>query len=667
MRFIGCKENLLQYIEGILRDKNITTGVFCDIFTGTTVVARHFKKKGFKLITNDNLHFSYVLQKAYIENNSFPIFEKLMKDFFHINLTNNGKAAIQIVLQFLNNIPGKKGFIYENYSPEGTRNKKYERKYFTGDNAQRIDSIREIIKDWFKVELILENEFYVLLASLIEAVPGVSNISGTYGAFLKEWDPRAHKKLTLEIPEVIPGLLSHQVCKMDSNEMIKEIECDVLYIDPPYNTRQYPPNYHILETIATWDSPRLTGKTGMRPYNDQKSQYCQKEKCVEALEDLIKNARAKHILLSYNSEGLIPEREIKRIIESKGKLEITEIPHRRYKSHSHGKQKNSVIEKIYYVNTFLYKPILPIVSDINRVSESLYLDFYRKLEVEKRDKFIIQTQQGNIDKRNKLNDLTGREWLYFLNSVEVTSYPTKGKESYGHNLRKIHPSPKPPQLMKKIIEFFTKENQLVLDPFMGVGGTLLGCSLCNRRGVGIDLSEKYINIYKKVCQQENLREQIAIVGNSKEIDKILKDFPEKFDLILTDPPYGNMMAKKKTGEAKKKNGDDAPTPFTLSIDDLGNLPINQFLIELRRIIEKCINFLKDRKYLVIFTKDFQPTKKYHNMLHLDIVNELSKIDYLSYKGYKIWYDKTINLYPYGYPFAFVPNQLHQFILIFRKE
>jgi hypothetical protein len=101
--------------------------------------------------------------------------------------------------------------------------------------------------------------------------------------------------------------------------------------------------------------------------------------------------------------------------------------------------------------------------------------------------------------------------------------------------------------------------------------------------------------------------------------------------------------------------------------DLGNLSYEQFLPELREVMEKSTSLLKNKGYLVIFCKDMQPTKKHHNMLHVDIINEISKIPNIYFKGYKIWYDKTINLYPYGYPYSYVSNQLHQFILIFRKE
>jgi DNA modification methylase len=278
--------------------------------------------------------------------------------------------------------------------------------------------------------------------------------------------------------------------------------------------------------------------------------------------------------------------------------------------------------------------------------------------------------KGRYDARNSLNDLTGAEWVFFLNSVETTAYPTKGPESFAHDIRKIHPSPKPPQLMRKMIQFFTKKGGWVLDPFMGVGGTLLGCSLCDRNGVGIDLDQGYIEAYKKVCDREKLTQQLTIHGDAREVISLVRglpEIPEQFDLVLTDPPYGDMMARAQTGEKKKRTGLANATPFTDSEHDLGNLPLDDFLIELRKIIEASVALLKPRGYCVVFCKDLQPTLQHHNMLHADIVEELLKISDLTFKGYKIWYDKTPTLYPFGYPFAFVANQLHQYILIFRKE
>ena len=270
------------------------------------------------------------------------------------------------------------------------------------------------------------------------------------------------------------------------------------------------------------------------------------------------------------------------------------------------------------------------------------------------------------DPRNRLNDLTGSEWVHFLSSVEATAYPTKGPHSYGHNLRRVHPSPKPPQLMGRIVEFFTRRGEWVLDPFMGVGGTLLGCSLAGRSGVGVDLSAEYVDTYRRVSAQEHLPLQTAIVADSRR----LLDCPEvagrQFDMVLTDPPYGDMMGRPQSGEKKKRTGDASATPFTASDQDLGNLNYPDFLSELTAILSLSLRVLKPTGYMVIFAKDLQPTPEHHNMLHADLVIRLAALDDLAYRGCKIWYNQVPRLYPFGYPYRFVANQLHQYILIFQK-
>lgn len=272
---------------------------------------------------------------------------------------------------------------------------------------------------------------------------------------------------------------------------------------------------------------------------------------------------------------------------------------------------------------------------------------------------------------NSLNDLSGGEWLNFTRSVVSTWYPTNGRESYAHSIRKVHPTPKPPQLMKEIIEFFTKENEIVFDYFMGVGGTLLGSSLSGRRALGIDLNQDYIEAYKSASMSLGLPEQTTICGDSLVIlqdGSQINDFlnNELFSLILIDPPYGNMMARKKTGGDIPVYGEEA-TPFTSSTNDLGNMELNQWLQLLKESVWKSLKYLKPKGYVVTFIKDLQPKKKQVNLLHADIVYALNDIPNLFYKGMKIWEDKSVKLFPYGYPLSFVANQTHQYILIFRKE
>ena len=305
------------------------------------------------------------------------------------------------------------------------------------------------------------------------------------------------------------------------------------------------------------------------------------------------------------------------------------------------------------------------------------------------ENLINKGDRGFYHKKNPLNDLTGKEWIYFTNSmletdfdneeefkdwlnyisdsVIDTRYSTSGEDGFEHKLRKQHPTPKPPQLMRDIIAFFTKEEQTVLDPFMGVGGTLIGASLINRNAIGIDLDKKYIDIYKEVSKKLGYKIQKTYVKDALKIDKIKSLSEIQVDAIITDPPYANMMSKAKTGGDKtKKNEIGTLTPFTENKDDIGNLDYFEFLNSLKIIIEKSLLLLKEKGYLIVFTKDLQPTKQHHNMLHADIVEKLSEIDGLNYKGFKIWYDKSLNLFPYGYPYSYVSNQLHQYILIFRK-
>lgn len=272
---------------------------------------------------------------------------------------------------------------------------------------------------------------------------------------------------------------------------------------------------------------------------------------------------------------------------------------------------------------------------------------------------------------NSLNNLSGGDWLNFTTSVFSTFYATKGKDSYAHEIRKIHPSPKPPQLMKAIIEFFTKENELVFDYFMGVGGSLLGAGLSGRKAIGIDLNKKYIDAYKKAANEIGVDifptmcgDCLEILNNKDKMQLLLND--EKISLVLIDPPYANMMSKKKTGGDISIYGNTA-TPFTNDERDFGNIIRDDFYDCLKKSIELVLPYVKKRGYIIVFIKDLQPEKKNVNLLHSDIIVKLNEISMLNYKGLRIWVDKSAKLFPYGYPFSFVANQIHQYILIFKKE
>lgn len=326
MNYIGSKLSILEYIDETIddfvkpKDKRMT---LCDIFSGTGAVGKYFKKKGYNIISNDIQYYSYIIAKHFIENNNEIEFKKLKEKKIE-------------PFEYLNNLDEIDGFIYNNYSLGGTNGKEYERQYFSDDNAKKIDAIRTKIEEWKKKNLIEDNEYNFLIGSLIESADKVANTASVYEAFLKKLKTSAQKPLELKPIDIVINkeCTELKVYNCDCNELIKTIKGDVLYMDPPYNTRKYDTNYHMLETIALYDNPEIKGKTGVRTETTKKSKYCIKRKASETLEDLIKNAKFKYILLSYNDEGIIPIEEIKRIMSKYGKYKCYEKKHKRFKADS---------------------------------------------------------------------------------------------------------------------------------------------------------------------------------------------------------------------------------------------------------------------------------------------------------------------------------------------
>lgn len=351
MRFIGNKEKLLDKIHKTVLSTGITEGSFCDFFSGTSNVGRFFKERGFEITSSDLLYFSYVLQKAYIENNGEPEFKKLLNKIGKKS-SSLFSSPFDMVREHLNNLKGTEGFVYKNYTEEGTKGSRFTRKYFTSENGKKIDAIRLTIEDWKRNKLINEKEYFVLLAALIESVPFYANISGVYAAFLKKYDPRSLKTLEIKPITFYSGSKKHNVYNGDSMKIVNIINTDILYLDPPYNERQYAPNYHLLETIALYDNPQIKGVTGMRDYTNQKSEFCNRDKAIIALDKVAKNAKYKHLILSYNSEGIMKEKDIIATLSKYGKVELKNIEYLRFKSNSNGesKHKKTVHEQLYVLS-----------------------------------------------------------------------------------------------------------------------------------------------------------------------------------------------------------------------------------------------------------------------------------------------------------------------------
>lgn len=322
MRYIGGKSLLLDNINAVIAENADDATSVLDIFAGSTIVSDNFKKKGFTTLSNDFLFFSYVIQRGTIALNKKPTF-----------------AGLEIAdpISYLNNltiadtdISIEQCFIYNNYSPVG----ECQRMYFQPDNALKIDIIRLTIENWYVNKKLTDDEYFYLLSCLINAVPFISNITGIYAAYLKHWDVRTYNALELKEPELFDNGKINICYNKDYTELLSS-EVDILYADPPYNSREYLPNYHLLETIARYDYPTIKGVTGMRDYTEQKSVFCKKATVEAAFEQLIRDAAAKYILISYNNESLLSTEklcEICRKYAVDDSFRLYEYDYRRYKN-----------------------------------------------------------------------------------------------------------------------------------------------------------------------------------------------------------------------------------------------------------------------------------------------------------------------------------------------
>jgi len=321
-RFLGNKYKLLGFIEDIVNEKCNGFGIFCDIFAGTGVVGDRFNEKSIKVIANDLLVSNFLPLMTFIGTSEI--------DFKEI------KRKIDV----LNNVEEQN----DNYFSEHFGNT-----FFTLENARKIGAIREKINEIAETD----NEKAALITSLIYAVDKVANTVGHYDAFRKKLDTVQH--LQLLVPYFEPENNSNnEVYREDANKLIREIKCDVLYIDPPYNSRQYSDAYHLLENLVSWEKPLVYGKAKKMDRSHIKSNYCL-QSATKSFADLISNSNCGHILVSYNNTGeskdgrsnaRIGDEQILEILKTRGKVDIFE---KDYKAFTAGKSyTDGHTERVFY-------------------------------------------------------------------------------------------------------------------------------------------------------------------------------------------------------------------------------------------------------------------------------------------------------------------------------
>ncbi len=326
-RYLGNKQKLLKFIENIINLKVESWNSFCDIFSGSGVVGYHFNRKDKRVISNDLLYHNFITNSAFLDNSSFNL------------------EKIESYIDSYNSLDIKE----ENYFSIN-----FGDRYFSIDNARKIGFIREDIEKRYKKKDINLKERYILITSLIYAMDKIANTVGHYDAYIKR-DIKDKDLILKPLNIDIEKNIGNRVYNRDANRLIREIECDILYIDPPYNSRQYCDLYHLLENLALWQKPKLFGVAKKFDRTNLKSEYNKKE-ALKAFEDLVENAKSRYILLSYNnmankgnsrSNARMSDSKILGVLEKKGEVEVFEKSYKEFNSGKSSIKDNK--ERIFFV------------------------------------------------------------------------------------------------------------------------------------------------------------------------------------------------------------------------------------------------------------------------------------------------------------------------------
>ncbi len=345
MRYLGSKDRLLPIIQSLLYEKGLLNPSFrfFDAFCGTGSVANSLKNV-FNVIINDSMRWSVLYAKGRIIGKS-------------CTFKNLGFNPFQY---FSEHQDIEKGFFYNNYSPGGS-----DRMYFIAENAGRIDYIRSTIEQWKLNGRISDNEFAYLIYCLIEGISSVSNTAGVYGAFLKHWDPRSQNKI--QFTPISENLFDdvdpeYQIETHNSRieDIISQINCDILYIDPPYTQNQYGTQYHILETLVLNDNPTISKITGSRPVSPMKSLWSKDIHSHVLFDYVVATTNAKYVILSYNNDGFLSKEFIEAILKRYGKVDTYKCIEINYKKYNNSKcrEREGHCEYLFFIEKKSNKDVI---------------------------------------------------------------------------------------------------------------------------------------------------------------------------------------------------------------------------------------------------------------------------------------------------------------------
>ena len=382
--YIGNKRKLTSLIRAAIEATGVREGTFYDAFAGSTVVSRLAKALGYRVIANDWEPYSYYVSLAYIRNNRPPEFRAL--------------GGIHNAINTLNRLEPIRGYIARHYCPED--DERYdpdsERMFYTQENGRRIDAIRERIASWKASGTICDDEEAALLAPLIFQAAYCSNTSGVFKGFHRGWGGatktawyRIRSTLTLAPPVFWDNSRENLVYKGDANSLLDEVECDIAYLDPPYNQHQYGANYHLLNTVALWDKPQIgprfearhadNGKSAIRKdwRTERRSLYCYRDSAQAAFSRLVGGIKARFMLVSYSTDGIIPFDDLLGILADRGELSVVTQRYKRYRvSSQRPSPKSHNVEFVAIVDTGRAAD----GSNIQKVKQQVYAEHINTIE-----------------------------------------------------------------------------------------------------------------------------------------------------------------------------------------------------------------------------------------------------------------------------------------------
>lgn len=321
-RYIGNKSRLVSTIVETLKELAPSGSTVADVMCGTGSISEALRVLGYRVIASDIMTYSLHHARIRLLLDSAPSFSKLrLGSYFDVQ-------------EHLQNLKPRRDIFYREYSPAGTpRSGVVSRKYFTSENAAKIDAINTQISRWNKSGNITEIENSLLRHDLIRAVNRVANIAGTYGHYRSKWSKGSLAALKLEPTDFIKtGGTNHVVLQGAAENLASKISADICYIDPPYMKRQYAANYHIIETIARGDKPKAIGLSGLRPWRDQYSNFCTKTKILQSFEKIFTEMKCSTFVISYSEDGLLSHAQMMEMLSKLGKAECQEIEFNRFRS-----------------------------------------------------------------------------------------------------------------------------------------------------------------------------------------------------------------------------------------------------------------------------------------------------------------------------------------------